>query len=282
MRFLHLSLLLSTSLSSFPSLIHAQDPALHQDLDHTLLLSDTRIYRNFDSQDYDDPEISASAVSPFCKSFTFLCHLRCLQRGDPRDAGTVLPNTNDARAEISRCNGAPSLSGPGSDSVKVLCVCGNGVDLTAEISYALEGVVDIQAAGGTGSGEGEAGQIRQVAYQTMTQTLTEYKTEVVTMTVTELSVATATVTETQVVNTCLPLPVVDGVNKDDGNDGEEELAEGTTIRDSDMEDDESVTYGEGDEDVDPYPEYDDDYLQDDADLSDPGADQVDEIEFDLF
>ncbi|KAF9376223.1 hypothetical protein CPC16_000286 [Podila verticillata] len=281
-KLLHLSLLLSISLSSFPSLTHAQDPPLHHDL--TILLPDIRTYREFDSYDYDYPEIAASAVTPFCKSFTFLCHLRCLQRGDPRDAGAVLPNTNDARAEISRCNGAPSLSGPGSNSLKVLCLCGNGVDLTAEVSYALEGVVDIQAAGGSGTGEGEAGQIREVAYQTVTQTHIEYRTRVVTQ------------TQTQVVNTCLPVPgggaqdgkappVVNGVREDDGDDGEdgeeEEPFEEMTIRDSDMPYDEYVTYGE-DEDVDLYPEYEDNYLGDDADLRDTGADLVDGIEFDLF
>ncbi|KAF8987657.1 hypothetical protein BGZ52_003447 [Haplosporangium bisporale] len=246
-------------------------------------LEDIRTYREFDSYDYDYPEIAASAVTPFCKSFTFLCHLRCLQRGDPRDAGAVLPNTNDARAEISRCNGAPSLSGPGSNSLKVLCLCGNGVDLTAEVSYALEGVVDIQAAGGSGTGEGEAGQIREVAYQTVTQTHIEYRTRVVTQ------------TQTQVVNTCLPVPgggaqdgkappVVNGVREDDGEDGEEEEPfeeMEMTIRNSDMPYDEYVTYGE-DEDVDLYPEYEDNYLGDDADLRDTGADLVDGIEFNLF
>lgn len=291
MRLLHLSLLLSTFLSSLPSFIYAQAVPLHQDLDHTLLLLDTRAYRKFDSHDFNDPEISATAVSPFCKSFTFLCHIRCLQRGDPRDAGAVLPNTDDARAEISRCIGPTSMSGPGSNSVKMLCLCGNRVDLTAEISYALEGIVDIQAAGGSGSGEGEAGKIRQVAYKTVTQTHTEYKTQVVTM--------TATVTE-QVMNTRLPMPeareqgekkesvvqvpVVGGVSENNEKDDREQEGEpfkGLMTWDSYVEDYEKESNGEGVDDVDLFPEYEDNYLNDDADLDDAEADQVDGIEYDL-
>ncbi|KAK3825333.1 MAG: hypothetical protein J3Q66DRAFT_365125 [Benniella sp.] len=45
----------------------------------------------YDSSEFSDDELAASAVSPFCKSFTFLCHIRCLQRGDTKDPG----NTNE-------------------------------------------------------------------------------------------------------------------------------------------------------------------------------------------
>ncbi|KAG0060815.1 hypothetical protein BGZ92_006641, partial [Podila epicladia] len=151
MRLIRLALLISTPL---PILTQASSPLppLHQDLEHTLRLAPDRAYRNFDTSDFDYPELAASAVSPFCKSFTFLCHLRCLQR-DP-SSPAVLPNTpGDPRAEINRCNGASSISSSSSAStssngIKILCLCSNGVDLTAEVSYALEGVVDIQAAGG--------------------------------------------------------------------------------------------------------------------------------------
>jgi len=74
--------------------------------------------------------------------------------------------------EVNRCSHIPD-----SDSVQVLCLCNNGVDLTAEVGYALEGVVDIRAAGGDGSGTEGAGMIRTVAYiQTKTKTKTEYRT----------------------------------------------------------------------------------------------------------
>ncbi|KAG0361964.1 hypothetical protein BG005_006989 [Podila minutissima] len=298
MRLLHLALLISTPL---PILAQAPPPPppLHQDLEHTLLLPPDRAYRKFDTSDYDYSELSASAVSPFCKSFTFLCHLRCLQRDLSNPA--VLPNTpGDPRAEISRCNGASSMSSSSSSSsasangIKVLCLCSNGVDLTAEISYALEGVVDIQAAGGSrdGSGEGEAGQIRSVAYVTTTTTVTETMTRVVTATV------------TQVVNTCLPMPGAPGtggtgrgggdqggggvapvvvlgvggvVNRKVGGDP---LA-GITIPNSgvaDMENDADMD----DEDEHLYLEYDYNYQHDqDVDLDDAGSDQVDGVEYDL-
>ncbi|KAG0034971.1 hypothetical protein BGZ81_001920 [Podila clonocystis] len=306
MRLLRIALLIST-----PLLLHAQDPppppppspappgppppsgspppSLHQDLEQTLLLPPDRAYRKFDTHDYDYPELAASAVSPFCKSFTFLCHLRCLQRAthDP----PVLPNTpGDPRAEINRCNGASSMSGSG---LKVLCLCSNGVDLTAEVSYALEGVVDIQAAGGSsdGSGSGEAGKIRTVAYVTVTKTVTEVMTRVV----------TATTTETLVVNTCLPkagatggvnqgvgdvvpvvpvvVPVVDDVVDDDGRDGGDAL-DRTKIRDSEVADEENGDMDDEDDDL--FPEYDDSYQDDqDMDLIDAASDQVDGVENDM-
>ncbi|KAG0040253.1 hypothetical protein BGZ82_004257 [Podila clonocystis] len=297
MRLLHIALLIST-----PLLLHAQDPPpppgppppppppLHQDLEQTLLLPPDRAYRKFDTHDYDYPELAATAVSPFCKSFTFLCHLRCLQRATHDTP--VLPNTpGDPRAEINRCNGASSMSGSG---LKVLCLCSNGVDLTAEVSYALEGVVDIQAAGGSseGSGEGEAGEIRTVAYVTVTNTVIEVMTRVV----------TATTTETRVVNTCLPttgatgggdqgggevVPVVPvvvpvaNVVDDDGRDGGEhggDALDRMKIRDSEVADEENDDMDDEDEDL--FPEYDDSYQDDqDMDLIDAASDQVDGVEY---
>ncbi|KAG0240655.1 hypothetical protein BGX31_001793 [Mortierella sp. GBA43] len=146
----------------------------------------------YDSGEFADDELAATAVSPFCKSFTFLCHIRCLQRGDAKDPGNVKDSVPTKRSEdnigeINRCSHIPD-----SDTLQVLCLCNNGVDLTAEVDYALEGVVDIQAVGGDGSGTGEAGMIRTVAY-IQTKTKIEYRT--ITETV------TATVTETE---TCSP------------------------------------------------------------------------------
>ncbi|KAG0245201.1 hypothetical protein BGW41_002670 [Actinomortierella wolfii] len=114
--------------------------------------------------DLNTPELAASAVSPFCKSFTFLCHIRCMQRGDPTDAGNDNYNPNNyygrlgnseqqkqeqqtqsrfaGRGEINRCSHVPKKH-----AAHVLCICNNGVDLTAEIDYALEGIVDIVATG---------------------------------------------------------------------------------------------------------------------------------------
>ncbi|KAF9360911.1 hypothetical protein BGX26_007114 [Mortierella sp. AD094] len=152
-----------------------------EDLKQTIKLSPDHAF--YDSSDFDDGELAASAVSPFCKSFAFLCHVRCLQRGDPKDAG------NDQarfRGEINRC-----IQVPNSKSIRVLCLCNNGVDLTAEVDYALEGIVDIKAAGGDGTGSGEAGLIREVAY-IQTKTKIEYRTT----TVTKTETTTATVTET--------------------------------------------------------------------------------------
>ncbi|KAG0238383.1 hypothetical protein BGW42_005616 [Actinomortierella wolfii] len=123
--------------------------------------------------DLNTPELAASAVSPFCKSFTFLCHIRCMQRGDPTDAGNDNYNPNNyygrlgnseqlpqqqkqrqmqsrfaGRGEINRCSHVPKKH-----AVHVLCICNNGVDLTAEIDYALEGIVDIVATGDNDSNE---------------------------------------------------------------------------------------------------------------------------------
>lgn len=147
----------------------------YTNLDRTVQLASDR--SRYDSADLSAAEVQGSAVSAFCKSFSFLCHIRCLQRGDPRDAGNVGPNNcgstspgTDSRGggEINRCAFVS-----GSSSVRVLCVCNNGVDLTAEVDYALEGVVD----NGQGdAGAGEAGRIREVAYLTRTVTVTRTKT----------------------------------------------------------------------------------------------------------
>lgn len=52
-------------------------------------------------------------------------------------------------------------------------MCNNGVDLTADVDYALEGVVDN---GQNNSGAGEAGKIREVVFSTRTVTVTKTKT----------------------------------------------------------------------------------------------------------
>lgn len=142
-----------------------QQPLAYPNLDRTVQLAPDR--SQYDSADLSAAEVQGSAVSAFCKSFSFLCHLRCLQRGDPRDAGNVGPNncgstspgTNSRRGgEINRCAFVS-----GSNSIRVLCVCNNGVDLTAKVNYALEGVVDN---GQGNAGAGEAGRIREVTYST--------------------------------------------------------------------------------------------------------------------
>ncbi|KAF9129257.1 hypothetical protein BGW39_004309 [Mortierella sp. 14UC] len=110
-------------------------------------------------------------------------------------AGMAIGSGNSGfKGEINRCSQVPNTK-----TNRVLCLCNNGVDLTAEVDYALEGVVDIQAAGGDGVGTGEAGKIREVVYGA-TKTLTKVVTvkEMVTTTVTSFAPAPppATVTET--------------------------------------------------------------------------------------
>ncbi|KAF9154654.1 hypothetical protein BG015_000339 [Linnemannia schmuckeri] len=176
----------------------------HQELERLVALSSD--YATYDSDDFSYPELAASAVSPFCKSFTFLCHVRCLQRGDAKDPTNVSTPSPAAalgqmmsKGEVNRCSHVPNTN-----TNRVLCLCNNGVDLTAEVDYALEGVVDIQAAGGDGVGTGDAGKIREVAYGA-TKTLTKVVTATKTVTTTITSVAPAppptTVTKTVTVVT---------------------------------------------------------------------------------
>ncbi|KAG0073502.1 hypothetical protein BGZ90_011536 [Linnemannia elongata] len=172
----------------------------HQELERLVTLSSD--HAAYDSDDFSSPELAASAVSPFCKSFTFLCHIRCLQRGDAKDptnSSTPPAGLSVFKGEINRCTHVPNTN-----VNRVLCLCNNGVDLTAEVDYALEGVVDIQAAGGDGVGTGEAGKIREVVYGA-TKTLTKVVTAIQTVTTTVTSVAPAppctTVTETVTVVT---------------------------------------------------------------------------------
>ncbi|KAK3827241.1 MAG: hypothetical protein JOS17DRAFT_776105 [Linnemannia elongata] len=185
-----------------PILVAAQDGnnRPHQELERLVALSPD--HSAYDSDDFSSPELAASAVSPFCKSFTFLCHVRCLQRGDAKDpSNTSTPPASQTvlKGEINRCTHVPNTN-----TNRVLCLCNNGVDLTAEVDYALEGVVDIQAAGGDGVGTGEAGKIREVVYGA-TKSLTKVVTVTQTVTTTVTSVAPAppctTVTETVTVVT---------------------------------------------------------------------------------
>ncbi|KAG0332545.1 hypothetical protein BG004_001201 [Podila humilis] len=167
--------------------------------------------RRYDALAADAPEMSASAVSPFCKSFSFLCHVRCLQRGDPHNAGNIY--TNSGGGEINRCLADPSPSARA--LLRVLCICNNGVDLTAEVSYALEGVTDMKAGGG--------GSIRTVVYETLTKTTTRYQTKTTTLT----SLVISTKTETRFVKYC-PTPTTPPpssrrlVRKGEFDEGEDE------------------------------------------------------------
>ncbi|KAG0370811.1 hypothetical protein BC939DRAFT_448423 [Gamsiella multidivaricata] len=161
-------------------------------LKQTIQLSPDHTF--FDMTQSSDDELAATAVTPFCKSFTFLCHVRCLQRGDAKDPGNINNSLSSEERARSKYNGKGEINRcihvPNSDSIRVLCLCNNGVDLTAEVDYALEGVVDIKAAGGGGSGIGEAGLIRPVVY--IQTTTTVYKTVTKTATVTEKVLQTPT------------------------------------------------------------------------------------------
>lgn len=162
----------------------------YQELERLVVLSSD--HADYDSDNFSSLELAATAVSPFCKSFTFLCHVRCLQRGDAKDPTNT--SQTGSKGEISRCSHVPNTS-----NNRVLCLCNNGVDLTAEVDYALEGVVDIQAAGGDGVGTGEAGKIREVVYgATKVVTKVVTATETVTSTVTSIAPAPppTTITET--------------------------------------------------------------------------------------
>ncbi|KAG0277258.1 hypothetical protein BGZ95_006236 [Linnemannia exigua] len=162
----------------------------YQELERLVALSSD--HAAYDSDDFSASELAGTAVSPFCKSFTFLCHVRCLQRGDAKDPKrTNAPSTfqdqtgGSIKGETNRCSHVPDTN-----MNRVLCLCNNGVDLTAEVDYALEGVVDIQAAGGDGVGTGEAGKIREVVYgATKTQTKVVTVTEMVTTTITSFAPA---------------------------------------------------------------------------------------------
>ncbi|KAG0319000.1 hypothetical protein BGZ97_002931 [Linnemannia gamsii] len=175
-----------------PVFVSAQsdDNRPHHELERLVALSSN--HAAYDSDDFSSPELAATAVSPFCKSFTFLCHVRCLQRGDAKDPTNT--SQTGSKGEISRCSHVPNTN-----KNRVLCLCNNGVDLTAEVDYALEGVVDIQAAGGDGVGTGEAGKIREVVYgATTVATKVVTATETVTSTVTSVAPAPppTTITET--------------------------------------------------------------------------------------
>ncbi|KAF9965950.1 hypothetical protein BGZ70_003705 [Mortierella alpina] len=173
-------------------------------LEHTIRLSPD--YAIYDSSKFSAPELAATAASPFCRSFMFLCHVRCLQRGDPQDPNNFPTDESSPfspqdpsmpkRGEINRCTQVPN-----SKSIRVLCLCNNGVELTAEVSYALEGVVDIKAAGGNGTGIDEAGLIRQVVYKstktvhsTIYRTVIQVQPTTATQTVTETVTSTVTIT----------------------------------------------------------------------------------------
>ncbi|KAG0297444.1 hypothetical protein BGZ96_006400 [Linnemannia gamsii] len=165
----------------------------HQELERLVALSSD--HASYDSGDFSSLELAATAVSPFCKSFTFLCHVRCLQRGDAKDPTNTSQTQTGSKGEISRCSHVPNTN-----NNRVLCLCNNGVDLTAEVDYALEGVVDIQAAGGDGVGTGEAGKIREVVYgATKVVTKVVTATETVTSTVTSVAPAPPSTTITKTV-----------------------------------------------------------------------------------
>ncbi|KAF9574960.1 hypothetical protein BGW38_008265 [Lunasporangiospora selenospora] len=169
-------------------------PPQFVELERSIKLDPSRAL--YDSAQFSPNELAATAVSPFCKSFAFLCHTRCLQRGDLQNPGnanefSVVVDQGQHKIEINRCTHVPNT-----DSIQVLCMCNNGVDLTAEVDYALEGVIDITGAGGNGTGTGEAGLIRPVAYETTTKTdfSTILKTTIQYQTETHYSVHTTTET----------------------------------------------------------------------------------------
>ncbi|KAF8947135.1 hypothetical protein BGZ47_010153 [Haplosporangium gracile] len=176
----------------------------HKELERLVALSSD--YAAYDSDDFSYPELAASAVSPFCKSFTFLCHVRCLQRGDAKDPIDTSTSPLAAasgqvvfKGEVNRCSHVPNTN-----TNRVLCLCNNDVDLTAEVDYALEGVVDIQAAGGNGVGTGNAGKIREVVYgatKTLTKVVTATKTVATVITSFVPAPPPTTVTETVTVVT---------------------------------------------------------------------------------
>ncbi|KFH64116.1 hypothetical protein MVEG_09941 [Podila verticillata NRRL 6337] len=123
-----------------------------------------------------------------------------MQRGDPCNPNNVNINTIDGTytVEINRCAHVPHTT-----TNRVLCMCNNGIDLTVEIDYALEGVVGIAAVDGDKTDTGEAGKIREMAYvatkavtTTETETQTEASTSTETKTETRIETRTRTVTAT--------------------------------------------------------------------------------------
>ncbi|KAF8940350.1 hypothetical protein BGZ58_006813 [Dissophora ornata] len=199
----------------------------------------------YDSSRFSDNEIVASAVSPFCKSFAFLCHIRCLQRGDCKNPGNVnefLSPEQQARSqykgsEINRCSHIPNTN-----KIQVLCCCNNGVDLTAELCFALEGGDEVKPANEVGSGIGEAGMIHQMAYPETTTTVTIYKT------LTKVRTTTVTVTLPSASNAATP--VGKSVNK--GESGPAFFALGEDIQKKGQRDsvkDDANSNDDGDADV---------------------------------
>ncbi|KAI1317994.1 hypothetical protein EDD11_007377 [Mortierella claussenii] len=203
---------------------HIVQAALVPD-DRIIHLSTDDGYQMYDSTRFLAPELAASAVSPFCKSFTFLCHVRCLQRGDRQDAGNIYNNKNHnsnskhynhsgvgsevgGHGEINRCS--PVLDQTNITAVRILCICNNGVELTAEVSYALEGVVEP-----TGGDH----PIRQVVYSTFTAykaqcktiTRTKFKTatQVVLNTITTTTTVTTTVEVDRLTSAVTNTPVIE-------------------------------------------------------------------------
>ncbi|KAF9975387.1 hypothetical protein BGZ73_000951, partial [Actinomortierella ambigua] len=132
------TLLLSTALVTalLPVPIWGQDDSAN----------DGRQIRLAEDPSVNSDELSLTTVSPFCKSFSFLCHIRCKQhRGSgPTGAGNDIESSDTQQqgkkfsnhGELNRCSHEPIK-----DEIHILCVCNNGVDLTAKIDYALEEVL---------------------------------------------------------------------------------------------------------------------------------------------
>ncbi|KAF9215492.1 hypothetical protein BGZ59_001241 [Podila verticillata] len=167
--------------ASTPSVTQSQSNDATQGFhDKARIIRNQPEYEYCDSIEFSSPELAASAVTPFCRSFDFLCHIRCMQRGDPCNPNNVNINTIDGThtVEINRCAHVPHTT-----TNRVLCMCNNGIDLSVEIDYAIEGVVGIAAVDGDKTDTGEAGKIREVAYvATKAVTTTETETEASTST----------------------------------------------------------------------------------------------------
>ncbi|KAG0339122.1 hypothetical protein BG004_006943 [Podila humilis] len=258
-------------------LTSAKSNAVHHERDR--VIASQPGYEFYDSLEFESPELSASAVSPFCRSFAFLCHVRCMQRGDSRNAGNININVLDGvhAGEINRCSHVPNTN-----TNRVLCMCNNGVDLTAEIDYALEGVVDIAAAGGDdeGTGTGEAGKIREMVFAgTKTIETPVYKTITSTATKTMTKTVTTTVSCTPETPLALPTPIDEsgsGVAKKSSKEGgPPAIVEDADATSENYEDEDDDDEDEDDDEVEGMDVDGDDY---DDGYSDYGDDNSAEIE----
>lgn len=98
---------------STPSVAQNQSSdATHGFRDKARIIRNQPKYEYYDSIEFSSPELAASAVTPFCRSFALLCHIRCMQRSDPRNPNNVNINTIDSThaVEINRCAHVPNTT----------------------------------------------------------------------------------------------------------------------------------------------------------------------------